>query len=259
MSRNAQHVRIGAFHAADRPLFAETVFENPGRFFDDGPMIFGFGVQNRVELTLSDDHMLVSPDAAIGQQLLHVEQPAIDSVDLIVAAAVPVEAAGDTDFIEVERQRSRGVVEHQGDFGTAQSRAGRRSGEDDIFHLLGSQRPGRLGAHHPGKGVDQVRLARSVRTDHHGDTGFEFEAGPVGERLEPNNFQRFEKHESQPCYFRRQEAITAPRGRLEPHVKRRQARVGFHGGDLDVDDRRQSGPDSQPRHEIVDGRGRPLG
>ena len=255
----SEDICIRALQPAYRSLFSQTVLENPGCLFDNRPVVLGLSVQDRVELTLAHDDVLVTPNATVGQQLLHVQKPAVDPVDLIVAAAVSVEPSRNVHLIEVEWQQARGIVEHEGDFGPAQGRTGRRAGEDDVLHLLGSQGSGRLGAHHPGEGVDQIRLARSIGTDHHGHTRLELQPGSVGERLEPDDLQGSQIHKSQPCYFGGQEAITAPRERLEPHMKRREVEVRFRRGDLDLDNRRQAGAGGQPGNQVVYGRRRSLG
>ena len=235
------------------------MLEDAGGLFDHRPMIFGFGIEDRIELTLADDDVLVAADAAIGKQLLNIEQPAVDPVDLIIAAAVAIKPAGDADLIEIQRQYPRAIVENEGDFAASQSRAGGGPGEDDVVHLFGPQRPGRLRPHHPGEGVDQIRLARAVGADHDRHTRFKLEPGAVGERLEPDHFQRFQEHESQPCYFSGPEAITAPRGRLEPYGERRKTDLGFHRGDIDGNDRGKSRPRAEPGNQAVNARLRSLG
>ena len=50
-----EHIGVGAFQATDGALFPQTVFEDPGCFFDDGPVILRLGVQNRIELALADE------------------------------------------------------------------------------------------------------------------------------------------------------------------------------------------------------------
>jgi hypothetical protein len=70
------------------------VLEDPGRLLDDGPMILGARVEHRVDLTLADDDVLVTPDPTVGEQLLDVEEAAGHPVDLVVTRPVPVETGG---------------------------------------------------------------------------------------------------------------------------------------------------------------------
>ena len=52
------------------PLPAAAVLEHAGGLFDDGPAVLGPGVEHRVELALTDDHVLLATDARVAQQLV---------------------------------------------------------------------------------------------------------------------------------------------------------------------------------------------
>src|SRR5690606_38242225 len=56
---------------------------------------------------------------------------------------------------------------------------------DDVLHLAAAQRLGALLTHHPGKGVDDVGLARAVGADDAGDAGLQLQGGRGREGLEP--------------------------------------------------------------------------
>ena len=66
--------------------------------------------------------------------------------------------------------------------------------EDDVFHRLAAQRLGGLLAEHPEHGVGDVGLARAVGADDDRHAGLELHHAPVGEGLEPLEYERLEVH-----------------------------------------------------------------
>ena len=185
----SKHVLVGPFETALGFLLTAAVFEDARCLFDHGPVVFGRGVEHLVDLTLPDDHMLMTAHARVAEEFLYVEQPAAHTVDLVVGGTVPVETTGEGHLVEIQGQHPLGVVDDQGCLGPIQGGTGCGAGEDDIFHLPGPQRLGGLRPHHPRQGVDQVGLARAVRAHDHGDPGPELKSGPVGERLETDELQ----------------------------------------------------------------------
>ena len=185
----SKHVGVGAFEAPDRPFLPEAMFQNAGSLFDHGTMVLGLGVEEVVDPALSHDEMLLPADAAVREELLYVEKTTVDGVDLVVARPVPVEASGQGDLVQVQRKRPRRVVEYERDLRSPKRRSNRRSGEDDVFHLLRSERSSGLGSHHPRDCIDEIRFTGAIGSDDDGDPRLEFESRPVGERLEPNEFQ----------------------------------------------------------------------
>ena len=77
-----------------------------------------------------------------------------------------------------------GVVEHELDLGRAARLHAVAAAEDHVLHRLAADRERRLLAHRPQHGVGDVRLARAVGPDDHGDAGRELQPRAVGERLE---------------------------------------------------------------------------
>ena len=186
----SQQVGVGSLQPPDGTVFAEPMFEDACRFLNGFAVLISLGVEDRVDLALSDNHVLLAADATVRQQLLDVEQPAVHSVDLVLGSPIPEQAACDRYVVEVERQVAIGIVEDQRDLGPAERRASGGPGEDHVFHRLGTEGPGRLRAHHPGDGIDDVRLACSIGTDDHRHTRLEFEARSVRKRFETDKFQR---------------------------------------------------------------------
>ncbi len=170
------------------------VLEHAGRFLDDEPPVLGPGVEDGVDLALRHDDMLLATDAGVGQQLLHVEQPAVDPVDRVLAVTAAEQGPGDGDLGEDDREEPGRVVDGERDLGPAQRRPMGAAGEDHVVHLLAAHCAGRLRAEHPADCVDQVRLPRAVRSHDNGGAGLELEGGGVGEGLEALEGQRLEEH-----------------------------------------------------------------
>jgi hypothetical protein len=161
-----------------------TVLGDACRLFDDGSLLVGPGVEYLPDLALPHQDVLVAANAAIAQQLLEIEEPALRAVQLVLGCAVPEEPPRQGDLGQVEGQEPVAVVERDGDLGPGDLRSGGSPGEDHVVHTLRTQLACRLGAHRPRQGVEDVGLAGAIGADDDVDPGVEFEAGPVGERLE---------------------------------------------------------------------------
>ena len=136
----AQEVAFGRFEAALRLLAALAELQDPGGFLDDRPAVFGTGVQHRVELALTHDHVLLAADAGIGEQLLDVEQPARRAVDHVLRLTRAEQRAGDRDLGELDREQPRRVVDRERHLGPAERGTVGGAGEDDVVHLAAAQR-----------------------------------------------------------------------------------------------------------------------
>jgi hypothetical protein len=179
---------------AQRALLALAVLEDAGGLLDEAPPVLGPGGQHRVELPLADDDVQLPADAAVAHQLLDVDQAAAAAVDGVLGRAVAEHQPGDADLGVLDRQGAGVVVDRQRDLGAAERRAAGRAGEDDVLHLAASQGLGPLLAEHPGDGVDDVALARAVRTDHAGDAGLEAQGRRGREGLEALQREALEVH-----------------------------------------------------------------
>ena len=192
----AEAVQV-ALHVGElaKGLFlALAVLEHARGLFDEGAALLGLGLEDRGQLALADDDVHLTADAGVRQQLLDVQQPAAVAVDLVLAGAVAEHPPGDGDLGILDRERAVGVVDGEGDLGPAERGTARGPGEDDVLHLAAAQVLRTLGAHDPAKRVQDVRLARAVRADHAGDTGFETQRGGRGEGLEALERQAFQVH-----------------------------------------------------------------
>ena len=77
-----QEVALGRLEPTFGALVPLAELEDAGGLLHDRVPVLGVGIEHRVELTLSHDHVLLTADAGVRQQLLDVEQPAGRAVDL---------------------------------------------------------------------------------------------------------------------------------------------------------------------------------
>jgi hypothetical protein len=190
----AGEVALGGGEAPLGPLLALAVLEDAGGLLEDQAALLGSGVEDGVDLALAHDDVLLAADAAVGEQVLDVEQAARHPVDGVLALARAEQGAGDGDLAELDGQQPRRVVDGQRDLGASQRGALGGAREDDVVHLLAAHRRGGLGAEHPADGVDHVGLARPVGAHHDGDPRLEVEDGGVGEGLEALQREGLEEH-----------------------------------------------------------------
>ena len=208
----AHQVRLGGDEAALGPLLAAPELQDPRRLLDDRPPVVGRRREDRVELALPDDHVLLAADPGVGQQLLEVEEPTGDAVQLVLGFTGAEQAAGDRHLAELDRQEMRRVVDRERHLGAAERRAAGRAGEDHVVHPRAAQRARPLRAEHPRDGVDEVRLARAVRADDDGDARLEVQRRLVGERLEAPQGQGLQEHLAAPSLSRIVATPSCPSG-----------------------------------------------
>ena len=167
------------------------VLADASRLFDQGPSLFGLRGDDLGDPPLLDDRVALGADAGIPKKVVHIAHPARRAIDEVLGLAGPVEAPGDLDF-GVGRKRGRpvptGVVEGEDHLGHSHGAAPLGSLEDHVVHALAAQAAGRLLAHHPAHGVDDVRFAAAVGAHHRGHAGLEGQRGLVHERFEAVKF-----------------------------------------------------------------------
>ncbi len=191
----ADEVGLGGVEPALRLLPPPAVLQHAGGLLDDEAPVLGPGVEHRVELALRNDHVLLAAHAAVGQQLLDIEQPAGNPVDCVLALARAAEQRAGKGYLgEADRQQAGAVVDGERDLGAAQRRPLGRAGEDDVLHLRAAHGAGALGTEHPRHRVDDVGFAAPVRADHDGDPRLEFQGRRLGEGLETLERERLQKH-----------------------------------------------------------------
>ena len=156
------------------------------RLFEDGAAVFGLGVHDLFDLALPDDGIALLADADAVQQRDDVFQAAGLLVEKVLALARAVQPPRHGDFLVVDIEHPRSVVEDERHFAVRKGAAGFGAVEDDVLHGGAAQRLCRLLAEHPADGVCDVALAAAVRADDAGDAVVEFDGGLVGKRLEPH-------------------------------------------------------------------------
>ena len=184
----------GGVQLAERLLLALAMFEDAGGFLDECTPILRAGLEDLRESALPHDHVHLAADTGVTEQFLNVHQAAATAVDLVLAGAVPEHPSGDRHLGVVDRQHAVGVVDGEGDLGTAEWGARGGAGEDDVFHLAAAQGLGALLAHDPGQGVDDIGFTGSVGSDHAGDTRLEAQSRRRCEGLEALERQTLEVH-----------------------------------------------------------------
>ena len=190
----AGEVGLHRIELAEGLLLASAVLQDSRRFLDEPAAIFRRRLEHRVETALADDHVHLAAQAGVAQKLLHIEETASLAVDRVLTGTVAEERTADRHLGVLDRQRAVGVVDRELHLGATERTARRCTGEDHVFHLAAAQGLRTLLAHHPGEGVDDVRLAGTVRADDAGDAGFEHEARRLSERLEPLERQALQMH-----------------------------------------------------------------
>ena len=119
---DAHEAGLRGVEAALRLLLALAVLEHAGGLFDDRPAVLRASVEHGVDLALADDHVLLAADAGVGQQLLHVQQPAWHAVDGVLAVTGAEQRAPHRDLAELDGQQAGRVVDRQADLGPPEGR-----------------------------------------------------------------------------------------------------------------------------------------
>ena len=132
-----QQVLLARLEAALGPFPPAPELEDPGGLFDHHAPVLRSGLEDRVELALAHDHVLLAADSGVGEKLLDVEKPAGRPVEGVLALACAKQRPCDRYLRYLDRETPRGVVDGEGDLGAAQSGAIRGAGEDDVVHLRG--------------------------------------------------------------------------------------------------------------------------
>ncbi len=192
----AGEVRRHRLELAECLLLAFTVFEDAGGLLDEGAAILRARVQDRVELTLADNHVQLSADTRVAHQFLDIQQATTGTVDRVFALAAAEHQPPDGHLGVLDGERAVRVVDRQEYFGAPQGRASGRAREDDIGHGAATQGLGTLLPQYPGDGVDDVTLARPVGPDHAGYSRLEMQGGRARKGLEAPQGQVLEMHQS---------------------------------------------------------------
>ena len=178
-------------------LAAFLVFGDAGGFFQIHAQFFGLGLDDLRDHALFDDRVAARAQAGAEEQVGDVAAPAFGAVEVVVALAVAADLALDRNFVErgvFAGDGVVGVVEDQFDRGLRDRFTGRAAGKDHVGQRVAAQAAGRAFAHHPADGVDDVRLAASVRPHHAGHVRGQVQGGRIDEGLEAGELDGGKTH-----------------------------------------------------------------
>src|SRR5256714_13966090 len=156
----------------------------PGGLLEQCPPLLGLGAEDLLDASLPDDRVHAAPEPQIGQQLDQVDSAYGGAVEQVLTLAATVQPAGDRELGVRQRPLTVGVVEQKLDLAEVLCRTPSAAGEDDVVGLLGTELRGRHRAGRPDDRVRDVRLARPVGADDHGDARLEAYLDRLRERLE---------------------------------------------------------------------------
>ena len=175
-------------------LAATSMLEDACGLLDVAASLLRTGVEDVVELALTDDRVQLAAEPGVAEQLLHVERADLLTVDLVGAEPVLLDGACDAHLTEGAGgcggtdpdvlEATVGVVDDDLDARPATTRPPGRAGEDDVGHGRTADLLHRVRAEDPRERVDDVGLARAVRTDDDGDAGLDLQRRRISERLE---------------------------------------------------------------------------
>ncbi len=151
-------------------LLAAGAEESDARgFLKEAAAVFRTGGERGVDQTLADDGIRAFGEAGLRQQFVDVLQADTLAVQQVFILPIAVGAAGDRDFLIVDREPMFGIVKSNGDGGHPRAGFLLRAGEDHVRRTVAAQDGIRLLPQNPADGVRDVRLPRAVRADNCGD------------------------------------------------------------------------------------------
>ena len=186
---DTEKVRLGVLQLAERLLLLRLVLRDAGSLFEDGASVFRAAVEQLRRAPLLHDGVGAPADAGVHEEIVDVLEPAGGAVDQILRLAVTKDAAGDADFVPLDPQFLLALREGHGYLGHVVGLACVGSVENDICHLSATQSLGRLFSEHPANGIQDIRLAASVRADNCRDTSMKAQGCLGGKGLESDQFE----------------------------------------------------------------------
>ena len=184
---DAGELQLGAMAAALE--LAET-----GRLLDQRAPLGRLRGEDLLDPALADDgvHLAAEPD--VGQHLDDIGAAHVGPVDEVLALPAAMEPARDGKLGELERAVVVLVVEEELYLGEGRGLAPVAACIEDVVGLLGAELAGAQTSGGPDDRVRDVRFARAVRADDHGDARLEAHLDRVGKRLEAAQLDRTQMH-----------------------------------------------------------------
>ena len=140
---------------------------------DQRAPLVGLGGEDLLDPALPDDRVLLAGEPDVREQLDDVRPAHAGAVDEVLALAAAVQPPHDRELGHVERPVARLVVEEQLDLAPVGRRLVLRARVEHVVGALGAQLGGAQAPRGPDDRVGDVRLARPVRADDHGDARLE--------------------------------------------------------------------------------------
>ena len=196
---------LGGLQPQLRLVTARMQSGNAGSLFEDAAALVGPRLDDLADAALMHQRRRPRTGRGVGEQHGDVARAHLAAIDAEDRALLAHDAARDFERVGIVERRGRravAVVDHDGDFGMVARRTLCVAGEDDVVHLRGAH--GLVGgfAHDPAHGLDQVRLAAAIRTDHTGQSGFDLKVGGFDKGLEADQAQPRELHSRSTSIFR---------------------------------------------------------
>ena len=104
-------VAIGCGESTLSAILALAVLQNASGFFDNGAAFLRTGVENRVDLALRHDDVLLTTNTAVTEQFGDIEQTARHAIDGVLRIATTEQRAGELDLAELHRKRARVIID----------------------------------------------------------------------------------------------------------------------------------------------------
>ena len=180
---DADKIRFGVFELAQGFAFLRLELGDAGGLFEHGATIFRTTAQDQVDLALLHDGVAAATNPRIHEEIVDVAQAARRLVEQVFTLPIAKDPARHANFLVIRAEMLRASAEGEGNFRHADRRARVRAAEDNIRHLATAQGFRRLFAQAPADGVEDVRFAAAVRTDHRSDAFVKFQVRLVDERL----------------------------------------------------------------------------
>ena len=170
-------------------FLAVAVAGDARRLFKHVAPVGAAGGDDLGDAALADDGVAVAAEARVHQEGVNVLEAHGLLVDVILALAAAVIAAGQHDLRAVGIEDVGGVVDHERHLRVAHGPALFGAAEDHVLHLAAAQGLGALLAHDPEQGVGDIGFAGAVRPHDGGDVFFKAQARLVREGLEALNLE----------------------------------------------------------------------
>ena len=195
-------ILLGVGDAVLRLAAPLLVLGDPGGLFEIGAQLLGLGVRQLGDHALLDDGVAARPEAGAKEHVRDVAAAATAAVQVVGGLGVAADFAangdlrvvGEAAFNQRAAHAAGAVVEHELDGGETGGRAAVGTVEDDVRERLAAQLPRRTLPHDPAHGVNDVRLAASVRPHDGGAVARQGDRCWINERFEPRELDFLKAH-----------------------------------------------------------------